>query len=112
MTLTVCVKCQAQYQPKKMGVSVVETAGTPPKPYRIWSADVLECPLCNTEVISNFSHEPAIESHESGFDKVLAEIPQGRRYILQNPAFLAQSVKHETKYVRSYGKPRLRTTDR
>lgn len=112
MTIQVCVKCQAQYQPKKTGVSVIETAGTPPKPYRVWNADLLACPICNTEVISNFSHEPVIENHESGFEKIIAEIPPGRRYILQNPSFLAQSVKHETKYVRSYGKPRLRTTDR
>lgn len=114
MPIYVCVKCQARFQPKKLGVTVIETTGKPPQPARIWSADLLGCPVCQTELIARFSHEPMMDSYESGFDKVLAEIPQDRRYILHNPEYLAQSIQHETTYVRSHDKhkKRLRTTDR
>lgn len=109
----VCVKCQALYLPKKLGVMVIETAGEKPTPMRVWSADVLGCPLCGAELLSRFSHEPIIESYNSGFDAFVADIQPGRRYVMYSPALLAQTVKHETIYVRQYGsKNRLRTTHR
>lgn len=110
--INVCAKCQAQYQPKMQGVTVVETSGTPPKAARLWNADLLACPICGALLISHFGHEP-MESHEPGFDKVLAEIPPGRKYILHSPELLTQRLRHETTYVRPYGtKTNLRTTDR
>lgn len=108
----VCVKCQAQYQPKMQGVSVIETSGTPPKAVRLWRGDLLACPICGAMLISHFSHE-AMESHEPGFDKVISEIPPNRLYTLYSPELLVQKIQHETKYVRPYGtKKSLRTTDR
>lgn len=96
-----CVKCQAQFQPKQIGVTVIETSGNPPKAFRIWSADLLACPICGMEVASHFSHEPAMESHEAGFEKAMMEIPADRRHIMFNPAYLVQRAGYETKWVRS-----------
>lgn len=74
---------------------------------------MLACPICGAELLSRFSHEPMIENYEAGFDMLLAEVPQNRRYILHNPEYLTRTVKHETTYVRSYDNHnRLRTTDR
>lgn len=113
--MNVCVKCQAQFLPKKNGVTVLETVGNPPQSMRVWVADLLGCPVCGAETIANFCHEPVIERHERGFEETLGQIRErdkGRLYILHNPEFLVQTVKHETKYVRSYVNHRLRTTDR
>ena len=113
MTMHVCVKCQAQYQPKLMGVSVLVTAGNPPKPMRTWRADLLVCPMCGAELLANFSHEPTMESREYGFEAALSNIPQERRYTLHSLSYLAQTVKYETTYVRSDDNHNhLRTTDR
>ncbi len=92
---------------------VIETAGAQPTPARVWSADVLGCPICHAELLSRFSHEPIMESYEAGFDAFIADIKPNRRYVMYSPVLLAQTVKHETTYVRSYGtQNRLRTTDR
>lgn len=101
--IAVCGKCQAKFQIKLMGVTVVETAGTPPKPFRLWRADSYACPICSAELVTNFAHEPMIESHEAGFDKALASIPEDKRRVLYSPTYLAQTVGYETKYVRTYG---------
>ncbi len=107
-----CVKCQAEYLPKKLGVSVVETSGTPPKPVRVWQADIIACPICGNDVLAHFSHAPVMESHESGFDLFVSSIPAGKRFVLYSPELLAPRVGYETKYVRSNDNNRLRTTDR
>ena len=99
----VCVKCQAKFQLKKMSVLVIETTGSDPKPIRVWSADLLSCPICAAELITNFGHEPIIESHEAGFAQFLAEINPKLRYVLYSPEYLASTVRHDTRYVRNYG---------
>ncbi len=103
MAIQVCGKCQAKFELRLNGVTVVETSGTPPKPFRLWTADIYGCPICHAELITNFSHEPRIESHEAGFAEALWAIPDGKRRVLYSPTYLAQTVGHETKYVRTYG---------
>ena len=111
--INVCVKCQAQYLPKKTGVTVIETAGNPPEPMRTWAADLLGCPVCDAELLAHFSHEPTAEQHEDGFDDHLKQVREKKYYILHNPEYLTQNIKHETLYVRSYENHKhLRTTDR
>lgn len=100
---TVCVKCQAKFQIKKMSILVIETTGTEPKPLRVWSADLFSCPICNAEILSQFGHEPIIESHEDGFEKFIAEINPNLRYVLYSPEYLASNIRHDTRYVRNYG---------
>ena len=114
MSINLCVKCQAQYLPKKTSVTVIETAGNPPQPIRTWVADLLGCPVCGAELIDHFCHEPVIERHEDGFEEYLKRIREIRNYyIMHNPEYLARNIKHETTYVRSYANhKRLRTTGR
>ncbi len=102
MMKPVCAKCQAQFQIKKNGVTVVETAGNPPVAYRIWRADLLACPICNAELTTNFGHEPLNERDEPGFEAALSKVQKSHRYVLHNPEFLVQRVGFETKYVRKY----------
>lgn len=102
MGTQVCGKCQAKFELRLNGVTVVETAGTPPKPFRLWKADSYGCPICHAELITNFSQEPMIESHEAGFSEALQAIPDGKRRVLYSPTYLLQTVNYETKYVRTY----------
>lgn len=109
MSTNVCGKCQAQFLPKLMGVTVVETAGNPPRAFRMWRADVQAFPICHAELVTDFSHEPTMENYESGFDAVLAEVPPERKRIMYSPEYLTQKVMHETKLVRSYANRRVPT---
>lgn len=103
--MIVCVKCQAPFGVKQMGVTVIETSGNPPKPAKIWRADLLTCPICNAEMLAHFGHEPVVEHHEDGFGAALAGV-NGHRYVVYSPERLAMQVTYETRYVKggSYGK--------
>lgn len=101
--MNLCVKCQAQYQVKRLGVTVIETSGNPPKPFRLWRADLFACPICNAELITRFGHEPIVESHEEGFAAALDQAVRNHRYVMHSPEALAMIVTHETIDVRTYG---------
>ena len=77
----VCLKCQKQYKVKKAGVWVIEMADF--GPYKIWMADLKECPICHHEVISGFAQHAVTEHYQSGFNEVLEQAKKsGNCYIL------------------------------
>lgn len=98
--MILCVKCQAAMQPKKTGVTVIETSGTPPKALRLWSADLVACPICGFELVTHYSTEPIVERHEAAFGKTLMAVTKEKRYVMYSPEILAQRVSHETKHLR------------
>ena len=86
---------------KRLGVTVIETAGNPPKPFRLWRADVLACPICGAELVTRFAHAPMLENYEDGFEAALDEANgKKRRYVVHGPEALAMVVTHRT--VESY----------
>jgi hypothetical protein len=85
---------------KRMGVAVVETAGTPPKPWRLWRADLLQCPICGKELLGHFSHEPVAEQHDVDFEAALDAASKSDRYVVYSAETLAIRVTHETVYVK------------
>jgi len=99
--MILCVKCQASLQLMKAGVSVIETSGNPPKAFRIWSADLMGCPICGTQTIARFGTEPVVEQHEAGFMKALMGVTREKRYVMHSPEALAMRVTHETKYLKA-----------
>ena len=102
--MDVCVQCQARMSVKRMGVAVVETAGNPAKPFRLWRADVIQCPICGKEILSHFSHEPAAEQHHDDFEAALAAASTGDRYVVYSPESLMMRVTHETVYLKKGSK--------
>lgn len=102
--MIVCVQCQAAFGQKRTGVSVIETAGDPPKPFRIWRADLLQCPICGKEMLAHFSHEPVAENHEEGFEAAMDAASKRDRYVVYGAETLVKMVAFETKEVRRYGK--------
>ena len=97
--MLVCVQCQAAFGVKRMGVAVVETAGIPAKPWRLWRADLLQCPICGKELLGHFSHEPVAERHHEDFEAALVAASKGDRYVVYSAEALAVRVTHETVYV-------------
>lgn len=98
--MLVCVQCQARMDVKRTGVSVIETAGLPANPCRIWRADLMQCPICGKELLTRFGHEPVAERHHEDFEAALAAASKGDRYVVYSPEVLAMNVTHETVYVR------------
>ena len=82
---TVCVKCQRFYRPKKNGVSFIEAmprgGDRRPKPglaepdgwtpYKLWAADLWECPGCGNQIIPELSAglAPLNEHYRPDFEK-------------------------------------------
>ena len=67
----VCNKCMVEYVPETNGVFVIEMFSTPPKPYKIWYADVKKCPDCGDTITTGFGSNALMEHYEDGFDKLL-----------------------------------------
>jgi hypothetical protein len=79
-----CVKCRRFFRPKKNGF--VLTEGMPAdgvsnpeygalegwQPYKVWLADLWECPGCGVQIVSGYAPHPLAERHESNFASELA----------------------------------------
>ena len=79
MPKPVCVKCQRFFRHKHNGVEVLEqrptkTGAEPGRRsmgywthYKLWQADLMECPDCGAEIIVGFGRAPIAEYHEGSF---------------------------------------------
>ena len=68
MAKLVCVKCECELRPEINGVGVIETASF--GPYKIWHADLWQCPGCGIAIVAGFGQQPIVE-HFEDFDKEL-----------------------------------------
>ena len=57
-----CVSCQTYLAAAKNGIIVLETMSDRITPYKIWMADLFECPDCGYQLISGFGLN-AISEH-------------------------------------------------
>lgn len=70
-----CVKCGKRYETKETGVGVVEYLADGSL-YRIWCADLLECPKCHHQITWGYgeathaSAEPEKVKHEIEYYKL------------------------------------------
>ena len=69
-----CVRCRVEFRPKQNEVKVVEMFNSPPRPYRIWEADLWACPGCGTEVVDGFARAPVAEHFQESFKGVLERV--------------------------------------
>ena len=70
-TLPCCTACQIGYVPLKNDILVVEMMEDN-KPYKLWSADLVECPICYHRVITGFGRNHIAEHYEPSFQTTLA----------------------------------------
>jgi len=62
--MTVCVKCGVKMRKVQIGIINLELFDDG-KPYRLWSADLFQCPKCGVQVLSDFGRERIWEHYES-----------------------------------------------
>ena len=74
MIRPVCAKCKVEYFVKKQGVYVVSMFSSPPLPYKIYHADLWECPGCGHQIIGGFGDGALAEHYESSFEKILSNV--------------------------------------
>lgn len=68
----ICLKCKLSYITKKQGIVVEELADF--GSYRLWSADLKECPKCNHQIVSGFASSPFAEHYQKGYKGKLEEL--------------------------------------
>lgn len=84
---SVCVQCGIEHRIKQNGFSVVEMFMDPPQPYRIWSADLWECPVCGAQTTVRAA-KPRAEYSDEHFEAALDWVA------LQPHAVVFETVKH------------------
>mgnify|MGYP001614674550 CR=1 FL=1 len=78
----ICANCQVSFYKEKMGVVVVETFGSGPMPYKIWMADLWECPGCHARIVSGFGNNPICEHRQEDFKRQYADLVE------KNPGYV------------------------
>ena len=67
-----CYPCRRKMRVDTVGIEVLEMTETG-EPYKLWSADVLICPVCGQTVVTRFAEKPASQQGQEGFEKQLKE---------------------------------------
>jgi len=82
----VCVKCQCELRVKENGVGLLDMFNPSdkpePQPYQIWDADLLECPKCGLEVVTQFGDSPMAQHWEE--NNHLAKTIERYRRVIRN----------------------------
>ena len=73
MKRPICVKCQIPFRNIKSGVSVIDMFSSPSKPYKIWHADLFECPICKVQIVNGFADRPFAHHFEADFERRLLQ---------------------------------------
>jgi len=68
-----CVTCQTYLATRKNGIVVLETLDDG-RPYKVWQADLLECPDCGFQIITGYGQRPMAEHYQAGFDSELQRV--------------------------------------
>lgn len=63
----ICVACQIEMRWTENGVYVLEMAQSVGGVYKIWMADLCQCPLCSVQVIARFADRPYAEHWQENF---------------------------------------------
>ena len=64
-----CMDCGRIMRVRDIGVQIHETTETG-EPYKLWSADIIECPSClSAVVVIAQTQKPILEHWENGFTK-------------------------------------------
>ena len=71
MPAPTCVQCERGYKIEKTGVYLVEMFNRPPRPYKVWHADLWECPQCGDQITHGYGENQLMEHFEEGFDEWL-----------------------------------------
>ena len=68
----VCVNCKRMLKIKKNGIIVAEHLKNG-ELYKVWSADLFECPNCGFELISGFGNQPNYHHFDKKAEEEIAK---------------------------------------
>ena len=69
-----CIKCKVSYVTIKQGVTVEETADF--GSYKLYEADLKECPKCKNRIIAGFAKEHFAEHYQEGYKEALKKMKE------------------------------------
>ena len=72
--LPCCVDCKTGYVPLKNDIVVLETMDDEMQPYKLWCADLVQCPKCKHRVITGFGKKHFAEHFERIFTRIARDI--------------------------------------
>lgn len=64
MPKSVCVKCEVELKIARSGVKVLEMFQHNTSIYKVWDADLWECPHCGLGVVLGFAQYPLMEHYQ------------------------------------------------
>ena len=76
MPAPTCVQCQVGFDRIKSGIFLVEMFNDPPRPYKVWHADLWECQKCEEQIVSGYGQGPLSEHFQEHFDSGLANLKE------------------------------------
>ena len=91
MKRPICLKCQMEMRIVRVGVTVVEMFLDPPEPYRVWNADVVECPMCKNRVATGFSIKPIYHHNDPRCQEAVEEAVAN-----ENAVFVYEYIRDST----------------
>lgn len=87
---SICVECQVEYRPHRIGIPIITMFGQPPKPYELGYADIYQCPGCKHTVVgaNSFSEWPYRRHHDPDFNDAFLEATTSKRH---NPIYVYEN---------------------
>jgi hypothetical protein len=86
-----CAKCHIELHCKQNGVYVMEYAGQ--LPYKLWEADLWDCPGCGAEIVVGFGSKPLAEHYQMAFGAYVASIRKNGHEIINCYERLPEVIK-------------------
>ena len=71
MPTMVCVPCRVFFKVERNGVAFEEGFGNGEgKPYKLWHADLYQCPSCKTRVIAGLGAQAVAEHYQPEYERL------------------------------------------
>ena len=61
-----CYPCRRKMKVDQTGIEILEMTEKG-EPYKLWSADVLICPVCGQTIVTRLGNEPKSQQGQKGF---------------------------------------------
>ena len=80
----VCVKCSIELRPKTNGVTVADYFMEDAKIYKLWEADLYQCPKCSLQIVVGFGQNAYAEHHTDNCDEKVWKTLQAGIPVIRN----------------------------
>jgi len=85
MNKPICVQCETEFRMEVAGIYVTEMFQKNKEVYKLWSADLWKCPICDTRIVFGFGNKPCVHhADEDEMKAKLKEIQDGGHMVIRN----------------------------